>query len=60
MGLGTRIIQDVLDDVFVLDFESIKVSIDKTNIASLKLFENAGFVRISKKDELINLIYERK
>ena len=34
-------------------------AIDETNSASLKLFENAGFRRVSKDDELINLVYQK-
>jgi len=59
-GLGTKILNDIQNDVFELDFERIEISIDERNTASLKLFENAGFVRISKEDELLNYVYQRK
>lgn len=32
----------------------------ETNIASLKLFEDAGFIRVSKEDELIKFVYQRR
>ena len=38
----------------------IEISIDETNTASLRLFENAGFIRESKEDELINFVYQRE
>lgn len=59
-GLGTKIIKDIQNDVFGLDYERIEISIDERNVASLRLFENAGFVWISKEDELINFVYHRK
>lgn len=59
MGLGTKIIKDIQNSVLGLDYDKIEISIDERNIASLKLFENAGFVCISKEDELINLVYRR-
>ena len=44
-GLGTKIIKDIQNDVFGLNFDRIEISIDETNSASLRLFENAGFSR---------------
>ena len=60
MGLGTRIVKDIQNDVLGLDYVRIEISIDESNIASLKLFENAGFIRTSKEDELINFAYSSK
>ena len=54
MGFGTKIIKDIQDDVFELEYEKIEVSIDESNVASIQLFSNAGFVFMSKEDELIN------
>ena len=59
LGLGTKILKDIQDDIFGFHFERIEISIDEKNTASLKLFENAGFIRISKDDELINLTYHK-
>ena len=42
-GLGTKVINDIKDDIFNLSFKKIKVSIDENNIPSLRLFEKAGF-----------------
>ena len=58
-GFGTKIVKDIQNDIFGLDFDRIEISIDETNIASLKLFENSGFVYTSKENELINLAYQR-
>ena len=59
-GLGTRIVKDIQDDVFKLDYKSIEISIDEANFTSLRLFENAGFVFTSKEDELMNFVYKKE
>jgi RimJ/RimL family protein N-acetyltransferase len=56
-GLGTKVINDIKDDIFNLSFKKIKVSIDENNIPSLKLFENSGFKFVSQEDELKNYEY---
>ena len=58
-GFATKVIKDIQNDIFKLNYNKIEISIDETNGASLKLFENAGFTRISKDDELINLAYQK-
>ncbi len=58
-GLGTKIVKDIQNDIFGLNYERIGISIDERNAASLKLFENAGFIRVSKEDELINFVYHK-
>ncbi len=60
MGLGRRIIKDIQNDIFELDYERIEISIDERNAASLKLFEKAGFIFTSKEDELMNFVYEKR
>lgn len=60
IGLGTKIVKDIQNDIFGLGYERIEISIDERNNASLKLFENVGFIAISKDDELINYVYERR
>ena len=42
-GYGTKVIKDIQNDIFKLDYERIEISIDNSNVASIKLFENAGF-----------------
>ena len=59
MGFATRIIKDIQNDIFGLNYDRIEISIDESNIASLKLFENAGFTFVSKEAELLNYVYER-
>lgn len=59
-GLGTKILKDIQNDVFGLDFDRIEVSIDEENTASLRLFQNAGFLPTSKEDELINFVYRKE
>ena len=58
-GFATKVIEDIQNDIFKLNYNKIEISIDETNSASLKLFENAGFTRTSKDDELINLVYQK-
>ena len=58
-GFATKVIKDIQNDIFKLNYNRIEISIDETNSASLKLFENAGFIRMSKDDELINLAYQK-
>ena len=59
-GLGASIVQDIQDDIFNLGYKSIEISIDEKNIASLRLFEKAGFAFISKEDELLNFVYKKE
>ena len=58
-GIGTSILADIQNDVFGLDYEIIEVAIDQTNVASIKLFEKAGFVFVSQEDELRNYVYRK-
>lgn len=58
-GIGTSILADIQHDVFGLDYEIIEVAIDQTNVASMKLFEKAGFVFVSQEDELRNYVYRK-
>lgn len=57
---GTRILTDIQTDAFELGFERIEVSIDQTNIASIRLFEKAGFVFVSQEDELKNYVWQKE
>ena len=57
---GTRILTDIQTDAFGLGFERIEVSIDQTNIASIRLFEKAGFVFVSQEDELKNYVWQKE
>lgn len=59
MGLGTKILKDIQNGLPGVDYETIEVSIDERNAASRRLFENAGFVPVSKEEELINYVYQR-
>ena len=59
-GIGKEALRNVQIDVFYLGFERIEVSIDEINTASLRLFEEAGFLRTSKENELISLVYRKK
>lgn len=59
-GLGTKVINDIKDDIFNLSFKKIKVSIDDNNISSLSFFEKVGFKFVSQEDELKNYEYLKK
>ena len=56
-GIATTILEDIQTGKIGLDFDKIQVSIDEKNLASLKLFANAGFVCISKDEELFEYEY---
>lgn len=56
-GIGTSVIRDVQNNVLPPSFERIEISIDKSNTASLRLFEKMGFKFVSCDDELLNYIY---
>ena len=58
-GYGTKILADVQKDAFGLGYKIIEVSIDEINLASIRLFEKAGFVFVSQDDELRNYVWKK-
>ena len=42
----------IIEQKLFIDFVKIRVSIDEENVASLKLFENAGFICVGQDEEL--------
>ena len=58
MGFAKRVITDIQNDIWGLKYKRIEIAIDESNIASIKLFERAGFSFASRKDELLNYFYE--
>lgn len=56
-GLGTKVISDIKNDIFNLNIKKIEVSIDESNIPSLKLFEKSSFKFVSQDNELKNYEY---
>ena len=58
-GIATKVIEDIKNDIFELNYKRIDVSIDESNLTSIRLFEKAGFSFVSKEDELMNFIYEK-
>ena len=56
-GIATEILKDIQNGQRNIDFNKIHVSIDENNIASIKLFENAGFVCIAKDEELLEYVF---
>lgn len=59
LGFGTKTVKDIQNDIFNLQYNDIQISIDKTNTASIKLFENAEFEYLSQDNELLNCIYRK-
>ncbi len=59
-GIGKEALRNIQIDSFGLGFERIEVSVDEKNTASLRLFEGAGFLCISKEVELINFVYQKE
>lgn len=55
-GIGSKILKDIQDGRFELDFYKIEATIDERNTASIALFEKAGFSFVCKEEEL--LMYE--
>ena len=58
-GIATSILKDIQTGKLGLNFNKIEVSIDEKNTASLKLFENVGFVCIGKNEELFEYEYSK-
>lgn len=56
-GFGTKVIKDIISGALPLSFDSIEVSIDKTNLPSLRLFEKVGFIKTSVDGGLVNYTY---
>ena len=57
VGLGTKVISDIKNDIFNLNIKKIEVSIAESNIPSLKLFEQSGFKFVSQDNGLKNYVY---
>lgn len=57
-GYGTAVIDDIKNGILPYEFDTIEVSVDKTNTAPIRLFEKCGFVCVSKEEELLNFVYE--
>ena len=58
-GVATTILNDIQSGTLLLDFDKIEVSIDKSNAASIKLFEKMNFKFVSMEDELLNYVYAK-
>ena len=58
-GIAKTILNDIKAGRLEIDFIKIQVSIDEKNIASLKLFESAGFVCVGKDEELLEYEYSK-
>ncbi len=56
--IGSSIIKDIQDRKLAIDFERIEISIDETNIASIRLFEKMNFKLFAKEKELFTYIYQ--
>lgn len=56
-GVGTAILYDIQNGVLPLTYTHIKVSIDKFNSSSLRLFEKMGFTKTSEDENLIDFIW---
>lgn len=56
-GIGTAILYDIQNGILPLTYTHIKVSIDKFNTPSLRLFKKMGFIKISEDEDLIDFIW---
>ena len=60
MGLATKVIKDIQQDIFKINYDKIVISIDEINVASIRLFEKCGFLMESQEDELLNYVYKNE
>lgn len=58
-GVATTILNDIQSGTLLLDFDKIEVSIDKSNAASIKLFEKMNFKFVSVENELLNYAWQK-
>ena len=58
-GIATKIIKDIQSGNIPFDFGKIEVSIDKSNTASIKLFEKMNFKFVSAENELLNYAWQK-
>ena len=58
-GVATTILNDIQSGTLLLDFDKIEVSIDKSNAASIKLFEKMNFKFVSAENELLNYAWQK-
>ena len=58
-GIATKIIKDIQSGHIPFDFGKIEVSIDKSNTASIKLFEKMNFKFVSAENELLNYAWQK-
>lgn len=56
-GIGTAILYDIQNGVPPLTYTHIRVSIDKFNSSSLRLFKKMDFTKISEEEDLIDFIW---
>lgn len=56
-GIGTAILYDIQNGVLPLIYTRIKVSVDKFNFPSLRLFKKMHFTKISEDEDLIDFIW---
>lgn len=59
-GKASKIVEDIKNNIFGLEYCKIEVAINDDNIASLKLFEKQGFLFDSKDGGLITYVYKNK
>lgn len=58
-GVGIRILRDIQAGTLPLAFDTIEVSIDEANLASIRLFEKAGFQHTKRDEELLTYVWHR-
>ena len=58
-GIATKILKDIQSGNIPFDFGKIEVSIDKSNTASIKLFEKMNFKFVSAENELLNYVWQK-
>lgn len=57
-GIASKILEDIRSKKLLHGFDTIEVSIDETNAASIALFEKMGFEYVSQEGELKTYIFK--
>ena len=58
-GIATKIIKDIQSEKLPFAFGKIEVSIDKSNTASIRVFEKMNFKFVSAESDLLNYAWEK-
>ena len=58
-GIASQILQDIKSGMLIREFSEIRVSVDRDNAPSLRLFEKSGFTLSGEEDDLLDYVWIR-